>query len=140
MMTILNHSAVAQKVSNFGRKAKVSFHSVVNIVNIEKAYKISKHYISGPGGGRFSSFDFHHKAYLGEVALTSIFMAIMTTSGSPSVTVSPGFTDTFSMTPGMGATAPLPPPPPIFCVTNFGVRSFSSLLPSCNARQIGSCL
>ena len=67
-----------------------------------------------------------------EVGLTSIFIAIMTTSGSPSVTMSPGFTDTFSMTPGMGATAPLPPPPPVFCVTNFGVRSFSSLLPSCN--------
>ena len=51
---------------------------------------------------------------------TSIFMAIMTTTGSPAFTVSPTETFTFSTVPGIGATAPLPPEPLRCAVTNFG--------------------
>merc|ERR1719445_826928 len=47
---------------------------------------------------------------LGALMTYSIFIAIMTTRGSPASTTAPSSTITFSMTPGMGATvSPRPP-------------------------------
>ena len=60
----------------------------------------------------------------------SIFMAIMITSGSPAPTTAPSSTATFSMTPGIGATASLRLPPPPAALLYLGTGFSNSLEPS----------
>ena len=61
---------------------------------------------------------------------TSIFMAIITTSGSPCSTVAPSLINTRSTTPGMGATGSSNEPMPVVDCRYSGTGSFSVPLPS----------
>lgn len=59
-----------------------------------------------------------------ELVLTSIFIAIMTMTGSPCCTLSPTLTLILSTTPGIGAIALLAAGPLCVAVMNLGVVNF----------------
>lgn len=65
-----------------------------------------------------------------KLLLTSIFMAIMTTNGSPFCTCVPGVTGTFSITPGMGASTSSEKPDSSFDFRYDGMGRVRSYLPS----------